>query len=71
MAQVRDKILVQRQGVDMEIGGLGLINAYARCFLLYQDNLIFRLMSSAEPGEGAIVVIGETDRGKENGGSRK
>lgn len=59
MAQVRDKILVQRQGVDMEIGGLGLINAYARCFLLYKDNLIFGLMSSAEPGEGAVVVIGE------------
>lgn len=59
MTHIRKNILSHNLGIEMEIGGLGLINAYARCLLLYQDHLIFELSNCTFPKTGAIVIIGE------------
>ena len=39
----------------MEIGGMGLINTYARLLLIYSDSLIFELKNTEN---GAMVVFG-------------
>ena len=42
--------------MELEIGGMGLINTYARCFLLYSDDLIFSIENLSR---GVEVKIGE------------
>ena len=43
----------------MEIGGMGLVNTYARCLLLYNRNLIFSVENLSE---GVEIKIGEMRR---------
>lgn len=63
LKEIQDKIekvrksLLDRSGMELEIGGMGLINTYARCFLLYNDNLIFSLQNL--PSGGMEVKVGE------------
>jgi len=53
MEKIREKILHQNS-MEMEIGGMGLVNTYARCYLLYSDSLVFSLQNV---GDGADVLI--------------
>lgn len=51
---VRKKLTKDRTNVELEIGGMGLVNTFARLYLLYDENLIFRITSQ----QGTDVVIG-------------
>nr|WP_303242203.1 histidine kinase [uncultured Blautia sp.] len=63
LREIREKIknvrknLENRGGMEMEIGGMGLVNTYARCFLLYHDALIFSIRNL--PSGGVEVTVGE------------
>lgn len=63
LRKIREKIknvrknLENRGGMEMEIGGMGLVNTYARCFLLYHDALIFSIRNL--PSGGVEVTVGE------------
>ena len=56
---VRQKILGKSGSLEMEIGGMGLVNTYARCLLLYNENLIFSVKNLPE---GVEIKIGELRR---------
>ena len=63
LREIREKIknvrknLENRGGMEMEIGGMGLVNTYARCFFLYHDALIFSIRNL--PSGGVEVTVGE------------
>ena len=52
---VRKKLTKDRSNVELEIGGMGILNTYARLYLLYNEQLIFSISSN---GEGTDVTIG-------------
>lgn len=54
MESVRKKLTKDRGNVELEIGGMGLVNTYARLYLLYGDELVFDISSK----RGTDVVIG-------------
>ena len=56
LQEVREQILARDTNIEMEIGGMGLANVYARCYLLYGENCIF-LVGNGEDG-GAWVTFG-------------
>ena len=62
--QAKAKLSEERKNVEMEIGGMGLVNTYARLFLFYNESLIFELNSSEG---GTDVVIGAYISAKEEG----
>lgn len=62
--EIHKKILDDNDTIEMEIGGMGLVNVYARCLLLYGDNLIFKLENIAEEA-GAEVIVGARFSGEE------
>ena len=49
--------------MELEIGGMGLNNSYARMLLLYNDDVIFELKNSED---GADVIIGGTYQKRES-----
>jgi two-component system sensor histidine kinase YesM len=53
---MHDKILNKTENIELKIGGMGLVNTYARLYLTYGENLIFEMKSS---GVGTTIVIGE------------
>lgn len=53
--EVAKKLINSQSNIELEIGGMGLINTYARLFLLYGDDLVFIL---ANNDYGAEVTIG-------------
>lgn len=53
---VREKILGHSENLELEIGGMGLVNTYARCLILYNENLIFSIRNLES---GVEVKIGE------------
>lgn len=55
MKQVHKKILLEQENLKLEIGGMGIVNTYARCLLIYGDNMIFELKNTEE---GAEVLLG-------------
>ena len=63
LREIREKIknvrknLENRGGMEMEIGGMGLVKKYDRCFLLYHDALIFSIRNL--PSGGVEVTVGE------------
>lgn len=60
MQLTRRQIFEDRSSIELEIGGMGLINTYARLLLIYSDSLIFELKNTEY---GAMVVLGaETQR---------
>lgn len=73
LEEIREKInRVQRKlqehsgNMELEIGGMGLVNTYARCYLLYKDKLIFSIQNLPA---GVEVKIGERlhmERGENN-----
>jgi len=62
--QAKAKLSEERKNVEMEIGGMGLVNTYARLFLFYNESLIFELNSSEG---GTDVIIGAYISAKEEG----
>lgn len=56
IVKIRKKLL-EHSGMELEIGGMGLVNTYARCFLLYNDSLIFSIRNL--PSGGMEVKLGE------------
>ena len=56
LQETKKKVLNPGSTVEMEIGGMGIENTYARCLLLFAEKLIFELRNTEE---GAEVVIGE------------
>ena len=67
LEDTRVKVLNLKDTVEVEIGGMGLINTYARCLLLFGPDLIFEIRNT---GSGAEVVVGEKiNEKKENNGS--
>jgi two-component system sensor histidine kinase YesM len=62
--QAKAKLSEERKNVEMEIGGMGLVNTYARLFLFYNESLIFELNSSEG---GTDVIIGADISAKEEG----
>lgn len=53
--KVKSRILKQGQNIELEIGGMGLVNTYARLLLLYNEQLIFDIRNRES---GMEVVIG-------------
>ena len=60
---VKDKLTRNRENVEMEIGGMGLVNTFARLYLLYNENLVFRIVSKA--GAGTDIYIGVSEESDE------
>lgn len=62
--RIREKLEKRSGTMELEIGGMGLVNTYARCYLLYSNNLIFSIENLSE---GVEVTIGErlTQKGSE------
>lgn len=53
--RIRRRILSRDSSIEMEIGGMGLANTYARMFLLYNGRAVFRIRNL---DEGVSVMIG-------------
>ncbi len=53
--KVRRCLFEERNHIELEIGGMGLLNTYARLLLIYNDSLTFTLGNS---GEGAEIIFG-------------
>ena len=49
------KPVEDRSNIELEIGGMGLVNAYARLLLIYSDSLVFELKNTED---GAEVLLG-------------
>lgn len=58
LEEARKNILERGMPIELEIGGLGIVNTYARCMLLYFEDLIFELENVKE-GHGFSVTIGQ------------
>lgn len=56
MKQLKEDLSANCQNVEMRIGGMGLLNTFARLYLLNGDDLIFQIQEREEGG--AEVVIG-------------
>lgn len=54
-AKTREDLTTNRKHVEMKIGGMGLVNTYARLYLLNADKLIFRIQNFED---GAEIMIG-------------
>lgn len=57
LQEVRRDILERAKPAEMEIGGMGIANTYARCLLLYSEDLIFEMENVAD-GHGFAVTVG-------------
>lgn len=58
LEEVRKDILERAKPAEMELGGMGIVNTYARCVLLYFENLIFE-MENVPGGCGFAVTVGQ------------
>lgn len=58
LAEVRKDILERSKPAQMEIGGMGIVNTYARCLLLYFEDFIFE-MENVPDGRGFAVTVGQ------------
>ena len=58
LEEVRKDILERAIPAEMEIGGMGIVNTYTRCLLLYAEDLIFE-MDNVPEGQGFVVTVGQ------------
>lgn len=56
LESIRKDLSTNRKHVEMKIGGMGIINTYARLYLLNADKLIFKIENREEGG--AEILIG-------------
>jgi len=55
MENIRNLLKSENRNIELEIGGMGLVNSYARLLLMYGENLIFSINNEKD---GAVVIIG-------------
>lgn len=55
LRSTKERLLKEDSNMELEIGGMGLINTYARLLLLYNDELFFKIQNVTD---GAEVIIG-------------
>lgn len=55
MKAIRERILRKSSTIEMEIGGMGLANTYARMFLIYAEDVVFDMENSQE---GFCITVG-------------
>ena len=60
--RIREKILMKYSNIEMEIGGMGLVNTYARMFLLFGDRTVLKLRNLEE---GVMFIIGVSEKEEE------
>ena len=58
LEEVRKDILERAKPAEMEIGGMGIVNTYSRCLLLYFKDFIFE-MENAQNRRGFAVTVGQ------------
>ena len=58
LEEARKDILERAKPAQMEIGGMGIVNTYARCLLLYFEDCIFE-MENVTDGGGFAVTVGQ------------
>ncbi|MBO6138217.1 MAG: histidine kinase [Lachnospiraceae bacterium] len=56
LEETRENVLGGGAVIELEIGGMGIVNTYARCLMLFGDRLIFTMENT---GTGAKVTVGE------------
>lgn len=54
MEHMRRQLTLHHEQIEMEIGGMGLLNTYARLFLFFGDAVVFAIDGSAE---GTVLKI--------------
>lgn len=54
MGDIRKKLSEEREMIEMEIGGMGVVNTYARLFLEYKDKLKF-VIGNGEVGARIVI----------------
>ena len=59
MMNIRNKLTKDRSNVDLEIGGMGIVNSYARLYLLYGDKMSFDIQVSETGGTVVMIRIEE------------
>ncbi len=64
LEETRKDILERSKPAEMEIGGMGIVNTYARCLLLYFENFIFE-MENVTNRRGFAVTVGQLTLTKE------
>lgn len=62
MENIRRKIIRSQSNIELEIGGMGLANTYARMFLMYTDRVVFDMKNCQD---GFSITVGVRNR-KEN-----
>lgn len=60
ISYTKNKFTIHRSDVELEIGGMGLVNTYARLYLLYNEDLIFEILPAE--GGGTDVIIGVKEK---------
>lgn len=63
---IRNKLTKDRYHVELEIGGMGLINTYARLYLLYNEELIFEIRPGTKKGTDVVIGVKERKTGEYN-----
>ena len=54
MSRVRNKLFVEKESLELEIGGMGIVNTYLRLMLCYGECADLRISNKEQ---GAEVVI--------------
>ena len=62
LEEARKDILERVKPAEMEIGGMGVVNTYARCLLLYFEDCIFEMENVPDSG-GFAVTVGQRKPG--------
>jgi two-component system sensor histidine kinase YesM len=61
MREIRQRINKGNRNLEMDIGGMGLLNIYARFYIIFGDRAIFKI-SNLE--KGASITVGTEGQGK-------
>lgn len=60
MEMIKNKLTSDRENVELEIGGMGLVNVYARLYLLYNESLKFAIEPDEEGGTKVTIQVFES-----------
>ncbi len=61
--EVKRRLTDRRTHVELDIGGMGLVNTYARLYLLYNEELMFEIQPGRGGGTEIIVGVTEEEEG--------
>lgn len=56
LERIKEKILYEKNTIEMGIGGMGIVNTYARLFLVYHESLKFEFRNLSEGTEVLIAA---------------